>query len=78
MGKLNFPSVRSSAKPLFSVYCDREVLAGVNDTLIPRTCLCALQIHVVVSYLEVHAELVDERYIVPRRQLEPLVLGCLG
>ena len=62
-GKENFPSERSSANPLFEVYCDALVLVTIlihNN----ETHFFALQIHQIVSDLEKHANQVDKGYIV--------------
>lgn len=55
-GKLNFPSVRSSQKPLFWAYCDQLLSC--------MTHLIRLEVHVVVSNLEPHSDEVDEWDIV--------------
>ena len=63
MGKENFPSVRSSAKPLFLVYYQRNMRksSGVRGKC---SYFCALEVHEVVSDLEGDADEVDKRDVV--------------
>lgn len=66
MGKLNFPSVRSSAKPLFSAYC-KIIWASVKVRAMSGkfdTCLRTLKVHVIISDLKVYAKQIHKRYIV--------------
>jgi hypothetical protein len=54
MGNENFPSERSSAKPLFVVYLYQMMIAN----------LVVLKIHIVISDLKVDPDQVDQRDVI--------------
>lgn len=70
-GKENFPSVRSSAKPLLDVYYGRMLVSAshleeeLSRPMPPTrslsiTHLFTGEVHQVIAYLEIHAEEADE------------------
>ena len=64
-GKENFPSERSSAKPLFDVYWRNNGLARHEEVVCRVAYLGALQIHQIVADLKEHTNQVYEGNIVP-------------
>jgi hypothetical protein len=62
MGNENFPSVKSSANPLFVVYyCEERSSGYLTGFSQYKGYLCALQIAIVVADLKEHADEIHER-----------------
>jgi hypothetical protein len=55
-GKENFPSERSSAKPLFDVYYVYKTMRHSDQGGVENAYLGALQVHEIITNLEKHAD----------------------